>query len=440
MKIAQELYEGVEIEGMGAVGLITYMRTDSLRLSEDALAAAENYIRNKWGEKYLPSGGPRRFKSRSNAQDGHEAIRPTMVDMDPASVKNSLTADQYKLYKLIWERFIACQMAESLQKTTQADINVGGYIFKASGYRVEFDGYTILYVESSDGGEEEKESELPPLEKDMPLKTKEMLPNQHFTQPPARYTEASLIKALEEYGIGRPSTYATTISTITSRGYVKREGKTLFPTELGEVTTKLMEDRFPKIVNVKFTAQMEQNLDTVEEGECGWVELLTEFYGDFDKTLKAAKEEMKGVKIELEEDKTDLICDKCGKPMVVKFGRYGRFIACSGYPDCKNIVKMISKIGVPCPKCGGDVIVKKTKRSREFFGCSNYPNCDFVSWNQPTDQKCPQCGGTLFKKKGKLPKLFCNADGCGFEKEDDTEETVVTQEAASTSPSPVKDE
>ncbi len=440
MKIAQELYEGVEIEGMGAVGLITYMRTDSLRLSEDALAAAENYIRNKWGEKYLPSGGPRRFKSRSNAQDGHEAIRPTMVDMDPASVKNSLTADQYKLYKLIWERFIACQMAESLQKTTQADINVGGYIFKASGYRVEFDGYTILYVESSDGGEEEKESELPPLEKDMPLKTKEMLPNQHFTQPPARYTEASLIKALEEYGIGRPSTYATTISTITSRGYVKREGKTLFPTELGEVTTKLMEDRFPKIVNVKFTAQMEQNLDTVEEGECGWVELLTEFYGDFDKTLKAAKEEMKGVKIELEEDKTDLICDKCGKPMVVKFGRYGRFIACSGYPDCKNIVKMISKIGVPCPKCGGDVIVKKTKRGREFFGCSNYPNCDFVSWNQPTDQKCPQCGGTLFKKKGKLPKLFCNADGCGFEKEDDTEETVVTQEAASTSPSPVKDE
>lgn len=429
MKVAQELYEGVDIQGMGAVGLITYMRTDSLRLSEDALNAAGDFIRTRWGEKYLPAGGPRRFKSRSNAQDGHEAIRPTTVSLEPSAVKASLTADQYKLYKLIWERFIACQMAECVQKTTQADINVGGYLFKASGYRVDFDGYTVLYVESTDNGDEEKESELPPLEKDMPLRIKEMLPNQHFTQPPARYTEASLIKAMEEYGIGRPSTYAATISTITSRGYVKREGKTLFPTELGEVTTKLMEDRFPKIVNVKFTAQMEQNLDTVEEGTYGWVELLTDFYGDFDKTLKAAKEEMKGVKIELEEDKTDLICDKCGKPMVVKFGRYGRFIACSGYPDCKNIVKTVSKIGVACPKCGGDVIVKKTKRGREFYGCSNYPACNFVSWNQPTDQKCPQCGEVLYKKKGKTPKLICTAEGCGYEREDDTGETVITQEA-----------
>ncbi len=429
MKVAQELYEGVDIQGMGAVGLITYMRTDSLRLSEDALKAAEDYIRSTWGEAYLPAGGPRHFKSRSNAQDGHEAIRPTTVTLSPSAVKGSLTSDQYKLYKLIWERFLACQMAECIQKTTQADINVGGYLFKASGYRVDFDGYTVLYVESSDTNEEEKESELPPLEKDMPLRVKEMLPNQHFTQPPARYTEASLIKAMEEYGIGRPSTYAATISTITSRGYVKREGKTLCPTELGEVTTKLMEERFPKIVNVKFTAQMEQNLDTVEEGTCGWVELLTEFYGDFDKTLKSAKEEMKDVKIQLEEDKTDLICDKCGKPMVVKFGRYGRFIACSGYPDCKNIVKMVSKIGVACPKCGNDVIVKKTKRGREFYGCSSYPNCDFVSWYQPTALTCPQCGGTLFKKKGKQPKLFCSAEGCGFEKEDDTEDTVVTQEA-----------
>ena len=432
MKVAQELYEGIEIDGMGAVGLITYMRTDSLRLSEDALSAAETYIKDHWGDSYLPSGGPRHFKSRSNAQDGHEAIRPTTIDLTPAAVKNSLTGDQYKLYKLIWERFIACQMAECIHKTTQADINVGGYIFKASGYRIDFDGYTVLYVESSDSAEEEKESELPSLEKDMPLRVKEMIPNQHFTQPPARYTEASLIKALEEYGIGRPSTYAATISTITSRGYVKRENKSLSPTELGEVTTKLMEERFPKIVNVKFTAQMEQNLDTVEEGTCGWVELLTEFYGDFDKTLKAAKEEMKGVKIELEEDKTDLICEKCGKPMVVKFGRYGRFIACSGYPDCKNIVKMVSKIGVPCPKCSGDVIVKKTKKGREFYGCSQYPSCTFVSWNQPTTERCPQCGEVLFKKKGKIPKLFCAAEGCGYEREDDTEEAVVTQEAVVT--------
>ncbi len=433
MKVAQELYEGIEIEGMGAVGLITYMRTDSLRLSEDALNAAEEFIRNKWGEKYLPAKGHRHFKSRSNAQDGHEAIRPTMVDLEPSHIRASLTSDQFKLYKLIWERFIACQMAECVQKTTQADINAAGYIFKASGYRVDFDGYTVLYVESKDTDDEEKESELPPLEKNMLLRVKEMLPNQHFTQPPPRYTEASLIKALEEYGIGRPSTYAATISTITSRGYVKRESKTLFPTELGEVTTKLMEDRFPKIVNVKFTAQMEQDLDTVEEGQLGWVELLTNFYGDFDKTLKQAKEDMKGVKIELEEDKTDLICDKCGKPMVVKFGRYGKFIACSGYPDCKNIVKMINKIGIPCPKCSGEVIVRQTKKGRNFYGCSNYPNCDFVSWYQPTLEKCPQCGSVLFKKKGKTPKLICTAEGCGFEREDDTEDAVITQEAVSAS-------
>ena len=421
MKVAQELYEGVEIEGLGSVGLITYMRTDSLRLSEDALDAAEKFIREKWGDKYTPKEH-RHFKSRANAQDGHEAIRPTMVDMEPSKVKTSLTNDQFKLYKLIWERFIACQMAECVQKTTQADIAIKDYIFKASGYVVEFDGYTILYVESKDGADDEKESELPPLEKDMLLKVKEMEPNQHFTQPPARYTEASLIKALEEYGIGRPSTYAATISTITSRGYVKRESKTLIPTELGEVSTKLMEERFPKIANVKFTAQMEQNLDTVEDGKYEWVQLLTDFYGDFDKTLKKAKEEMKDVKIQLEEDKTDLICEKCGKPMVVKYGRFGRFIACSGYPDCKNIVKIVNKIGVPCPKCSGDVIARKTKRGREFFGCSNYPDCDFVSWYEPINEKCPQCGAVLFKKKGKKPKFFCNAEGCGFEKEMPEEE------------------
>ncbi len=421
MKVAQELYEGVEVEGMGSVGLITYMRTDSLRLSEDALDAAEKFIRSKWGDKYVPKEH-RRFKSRANAQDGHEAIRPTMIELEPAKVKASLTSDQFKLYKLIWERFIACQMAECIQKTTQADIAVKDYIFKASGYIVGFDGYTVLYVESADGDSGEKESELPPLENGMPLKIKEMKPNQHFTQPPARYTEASLIKALEEYGIGRPSTYAATISTITSRGYVKRESKTLIPTELGEVSTKLMEERFPKIANVKFTAQMEQNLDTVEEGEYEWVQLLTDFYGDFDKTLKKAKEDMKDVKITLEEDKTDLICEKCGKPMVVKYGRFGRFIACSGYPDCKNIVKVVNKIGVPCPKCSGDVIVRNTKKGRQFFGCSNYPNCDFVSWYEPVNEKCPQCGAVLFKKKGKKPKLFCNSEGCGFEKEITEEE------------------
>lgn len=416
MKVAQELYEGIDINGMGAIGLITYMRTDSLRISDDALNAAEDFIRQKWGNKYLPKE-QRRFKSKSNAQDAHEAIRPTTIDLEPASIKNSLSNDQYKLYKLIWERFIACQMAECVQKTTQADIAVKDYIFKASGYKVDFDGYTILYVESQDNTEEEKESELPNLEVNMPVKVKEMIPNQHFTQPPPRYTEASLIKAMEEYGIGRPSTYAATISTITSREYVKREAKTLYPTELGEVSTKLMEEKFPKIVNVKFTAQMEQELDTVEEGQFEWVKLLTDFYGDFSATLKKAKEEMKDIKIELEEDKTDLICDKCGKPMVVKFGKYGKFIACSGYPDCKNIVKIVNKIGVSCPKCDGDVISKKTKKGRIFYGCSNYPNCNFVSWYEPTNSRCPQCQGVLFKKGGKKPKLFCQTEGCGFETE-----------------------
>ena len=442
MKVAQELYEGVDIKGMGAVGLITYMRTDSLRLSEDALAAAESFIRNKWGEKYLPVSGPRRFKSKSNAQDGHEAIRPTSVDLEPSAVRQRLTNDQYKLYKLIWERFIACQMAECIQKTTQADISAGNYIFKASGYRVDFDGYTVLYVESKDNDDSEKESELPALEKGMLLRVKEMVPNQHFTQPPARYTEASLIKALEEYGIGRPSTYAATISTITSRGYVKRESKTLYPTELGEVTTKLMEERFPKIVNVKFTAQMESDLDTVEDGKYPWVQLLTDFYGDFNETLKQAKKDMDGIKIELEEDKTDLVCDKCGKPMVVKYGRFGKFIACSGYPECKNIVKMVDKLkDVSCPKCGGDVIVRKTKRGRYFYGCSNYPNCNFISWYEPTNSKCPQCGEILFKKKGKQSKLFCNTDGCGYSADDDTEETEIISVAVSIAKSePEKEE
>ena len=414
MRIAQELYEGVEIEGMGAVGLITYMRTDSLRLSDDALNGARDYIQQRWGDKYLPSE-PRKYKSRSNAQDGHEAIRPTTIELSPDKVKDSLTPEQYKLYKIIWERFIACQMSDCIHKTTSAEILAGNYIFKASGYRVDFDGFTVLYVESKDT-DEESEQELPPLKEGMELRVKTISPNQHFTQPPARYTEASLIKALEEYGIGRPSTYAATISTITSREYVKRESKTLIPTELGEVITKLMKERFPKIVNVKFTAQMESDLDTVEEGKCKWQDLLADFYGDFDKTLKKANEEMKDVKIELEQDKTDITCELCGRQMVVKFGRYGKFIACPGWPECKNIKKFVVKAGVHCPKCGGDVIVKKTKRGRVFYGCENYPECDFVSWYMPSEEKCPNCGAVIYKKAGKKPTLFCQAEGCGFSK------------------------
>lgn len=414
MKVAQELYEGVEIPQLGAVGLITYMRTDSLRISNDAIAEVTEYIKGRWGEKYLPKQ-PRVFKSKSNAQDGHEAIRPTMPSLEPDKIKSSLTNDQYKLYKLIWERFTACQMAECVQKTTSADIQGGKYIFKASGYRVDFDGFTTLYVESQDSAEE-KQKELPPLEKGMIVKPKEIIPNQHFTQPPARFTEASLIKTLEENGIGRPSTYAATISTITSRGYVKREGKTLFPTELGEVSTDLMLKHFPKIVNVKFTAQMEENLDKVEHGEQQWVQLLDDFYGDFNETLKKAKEKTKDMKIKLTEEETDIVCELCGRKMVVKMGRYGKFIACPGYPECKNVKNFVESIGVACPKCGGDVIIKKSRRGRVFYGCNNYPECDFVSWTEPSNEKCPQCGQILYKKRGKVPKLYCATEGCGFSK------------------------
>ncbi len=420
MKVAQELYEGVEIQGMGATGLITYMRTDSLRISNVAIEEATKYIASEYGDEYLPPK-PRFFKSRSNAQDGHEAIRPSMPSLAPDKIKDSLTSDQYKLYKLIWNRFTASQMADCIQKTTQADIEANGYTFKASGYYVDFPGFTTLYVEGKDE-EEEKSSQLPPLEKNMPVRCKELKKNQHFTQPPARYTEASLIKALEEYGIGRPSTYAATITTITGREYVKREAKSLVPTELGEAVTKLMKERFPNIVNVKFTAGMEEDLDKVEHGDEEWVELLDNFYDDFNETLKKAKAEMEGVKIQLKEDETDIICEKCGRKMVVKVGRYGKFIACPGYPECKNIIKYVEKTGVTCPKCGGDVIVKHTKSKRIFYGCSNYPECDFVSWNEPVNERCPQCGEILFKKKGKKPVLFCAKEGCGFTKTMTTEE------------------
>ncbi|MBQ2094170.1 MAG: type I DNA topoisomerase, partial [Ruminococcus sp.] len=368
MKVAQELYEGVDIEGMGATGLITYMRTDSLRISNVAIDEVTKYIEQAYGSEYLPAK-PRFFKSRKNAQDGHEAIRPSMPSLEPDKIKSSLTLDQYKLYKLIWSRFTASQMAECVQKTTQADIEANGYTFKASGYYVSFPGFTALYVEGKDEAEE-KSSQLPELEKGMPVRLKELKKNQHFTQPPARYTEASLIKTLEEYGIGRPSTYAATITTLTSREYVKREAKTLVPTELGEVITKLLKERFPNIVNVKFTAEMEEELDSVENGDVNWDELLAEFYSDFEQTLKDAKAEMEGVKLKLKEDETDIVCEKCGRKMVVKVGRYGKFIACPGYPDCKNIKKYVETTGTVCPKCGGDIIVKHTKTKRIFYGCS----------------------------------------------------------------------
>ncbi|MCH5353354.1 MAG: type I DNA topoisomerase [Acutalibacter sp.] len=412
MKAAQELYEGVEIKGQGSMGLITYMRTDSLRISEDAIRDAAAYIKERWGEKYLPAQ-PRRFKSRANAQDGHEAIRPATISITPDMVKGSLTGDQYKLYKLIWERFIACQMANCVQNTTQATINAGKYIFKASGFNVAFDGFTVLYEESSE--EEEKAGkDLPALKVGMTLKVKDLKGNQHFTQPPPRYTEASLIKTLEENGIGRPSTYAATISTITSREYVARDGKAFKPTELGEVITKLMKERFPEIVNVKFTAKVEDELDAVQRGDEPWVETLSRFYEGFDKSVQKAKKEMDGVKIHLKEDETDEVCEKCGRPMVIKVGRYGKFMACSGYPECKNVKKIINDTGAECPKCGGKIIQRKSKRGRVFYGCSEYPKCDFVSWDPPSKEKCPVCGKTLLQKKGKDKTLYCVTEGCSF--------------------------
>ncbi len=412
MRAAQELYEGVEIEDQGAVGLITYMRTDSLRISEDAVRDAAEFIEGRWGGKYLPPK-PRHFKSRAGAQDGHEAIRPSTISLTPERVKDSLTSDQYKLYKLIWERFISSQMANCVLNTTQANILAGKYIFKASGFNVAFDGFTALYEESRD--EDEKAGkDLPPLEEGMKLKVRDLSGNQHFTQPPPRYTEASLIKTLEENGIGRPSTYAATISTITMREYVTREGKAFRPTELGEVITQLMKEQFPKIVNVKFTAQVENDLDAVQRGDEQWVDTLQTFYDDFDKTVQKAKKAMDGVKIHLKEDETDEICDKCGRPMVVKHGRFGKFIACSGYPECQNIKKIVKDTGAECPKCGGKIIERKSKKGRVFYGCDRYPDCDFVSWDPPTKEKCPVCGKTLLQKKTKDKRIYCATQGCTY--------------------------
>ena len=416
MKIAQELYEGIELGDKGAMGLITYMRTDSLRVSEDAIDEVISYIKESFGDKYLPSK-KRYFKTKKNAQDGHEAIRPTMASLAPEEVKDYLSKDQYKLYKLIWERFTASQMADSILELTQVDIEAGDYIFKSSGHVVKFDGFTTLYQEAKEN--EEKDKELPPLEKGMLLSLKDIAKNQHFTQPPPRYTEASLIKALEEYGIGRPSTYAATISTITSREYVVRDGKALKPTELGEVSTNIMKERFPKIVNVKFTAQMEEDLDKIEDGNTDWVDTLEDFYSGFSKDLDKAKEQMQGVKISLKEDQTDIVCEKCGRNMVVKFGRFGKFLACPGYPECKNTKKFVNETGAECPKCGGKVVLKRSKKGRTFYGCNNYPECDFVSWDEPSKEKCPKCGKTLLIKKGKNKKLYCITENCGYEKNEE---------------------
>lgn len=415
MKAAQELYEGVDITGIGAVGLITYMRTDSLRISDEAKAAAAQYIETVYGKEYLPPE-PRVYKTKNNAQDAHEAIRPSMVELTPARVKENLTSDQFRLYKLIWERFIASQMANALLDTVSVDISANNCTFRASGYSVKFDGFMVLYVESADTAEESKKV-LPPLEVDDKLKLKSIGGNQHFSQPPARYTEASLIKALEENGIGRPSTYAPTITTIINRLYVEHEGKQLKPTNLGEAITQLMQEHFEKIVDAKFTAQMEADLDEVEHGKKEWVSALHEFYDDFAKTLEEAETAMEGKRVKVPDEETDVVCELCGRNMVVKYSRFGKFLACPGFPECKNTKKIVQETEGNCPMCGKKMLLKKSKKGRSFYGCEGYPECSFMTWNVPSEEKCPQCGSSLFIKGGKSGKLICEKPDCGYERE-----------------------
>lgn len=420
MKAAQELYEGVEVADMGAVGLITYMRTDSLRISDEALTEVTQFIETTYGKEYLPPA-TRVFKSKKNSQDAHECVRPTMPSLTPDKVKASLTGDQFKLYKLIWERFVACQMAGALLDAVSAKIAVGDYMFTSSGFTVKFDGFTKLYEVAREEGEENEDGPsgaLPEMKKGDVLGVKELTPNQHFTQPPARYTEASLIKTLEENGIGRPSTYAPTISTILSRNYVEREAKSLKPTALGEVTTKLMEEQFHDIVDEDFTANMESQLDEIEEGKTDWVKILDGFYSGFATTLETAEKNMEGTRVKVPDEETDVVCDLCGKNMVIKVGRFGKFLACPGFPECRNTKKIVQETGGLCPVCGKKVLAKKSKNGKGYFGCEGFPDCTFMTWDKPLADPCPKCGTTLFKKAGRGGKIHCLKEGCGYIKED----------------------
>lgn len=409
MRIAQQLYEGVDVPGAGTTGLITYMRTDSLRISEEARAAAYKYITGRYGKEYLPEK-PRYFKTKSGAQDAHEAIRPTSVSFTPESVKDALTAEQYKLYKLIWERFIASLMEVCVQNTVNADITAGDYLFKASGYSVKFDGFTVLYEEGKDDDSAEGGA-LPEMKTGDKLKLKELTPNQHFTQPPARYTEPTLIKALDENGIGRPSTYAPILSNILGRDYIEREKKSLKPTNLGMVVSDLMVEYFDKIVDVKFTAGLEKQLDEIGAGKRGWVDTIKDFYKDFDKLYKKAEESLEGKRVKVPDEETDVICDKCGRKMVVKSGRFGKFLACPGYPECKNTKPMPEdEVKQPCPKCGGKLVKKTSKKGKKFYGCSNYPECDFAAPGIPTGEKCPECGSFIIS--GIRGRKYCMNSEC----------------------------
>ena len=409
MRIAQQLYEGVDIPGIGTVGLITYMRTDSLRISEEARAAANSFIANTYGSNYLPKS-PRYFKTKNGAQDAHEAIRPTNISLTPSSISGALSTEQYKLYKLIWERFIASLMAACVQNTVAANITCGDYLFKASGNTVKFDGFTVLYEEGKDD-DEAAETALPEMNIGDVLKLKELTPNQHFTQPPARYTEPTLIKALDENGIGRPSTYAPIMSNILQRDYIEREKKSLKPTKLGMVVVDLITEYFKRIVDVKFTAGLEVQLDKIGIGELNWIDTIEDFYKDFDALYKKAESSLDGKRVKVPDVESDVVCEKCGRTMVIKSGRFGKFLACPGYPSCKNTKPVPEdEVKEPCPKCGAKLVKRISKKGKKFFGCSNYPKCDFASPGVPTGEVCKECGSYIIK--GLRGRKYCMNSEC----------------------------
>ena len=415
MAVAQELYEGVELEGLGLTGLITYMRTDSLRIADEALASARSFISGRFGSDFQPAKA-RTFSTKKNAQDAHEAIRPANPQLEPEGLRRSLTPDQYKLYKLIWSRFIACQMADAVLDTMSADIGCGGWMFRATGQSVAFPGFLALYEESTD--DLNTNSEEPPLPKlqagDRPAFRK-VDPKQHFTQPPARYTEASLIKAMEEKGVGRPSTYAPTISVVLDREYVVKEGRSLRPTNLGEVVTDLMIDKFQDIVDVQFTSSMESKLDLVESGEQDYRQILDRFYQDFSAELAQAEIDLDKKRIKVPDEESEEVCELCGKKMVIKNGRFGKFLACPGYPECKNTKPITQDTGVTCPKCGSRLLKKKSKSGYYYYGCERNPECDFMTWDSPTKKVCPECGGVVYRHYTKEDKRYlCHKPDCGW--------------------------
>ena len=414
MRIAQQLYEGVDIKGQGTVGIITYLRTDSVRISEEADAAARTFVEETYGDSYV-SAGETGKKSNAKIQDAHEAIRPTDINRIPSEIKESLSRDQFRLYQLIWKRFAASRMANAVYETTTVNIGVGDYRFRVSTSKVAFDGFMAVYTEADDE-KAEKQVLLKSLDKDTKLSLVDYDPKQHFTQPPAHYTEASLVKTLEELGIGRPSTYSPTITTIIARRYITKENKNLYVTEIGEVVNSIMKESFPTIVDEHFTANMESLLDGVAEGKIPWKTVVANFYPDLEKAVQAAEEELE--KITIEDEVTDEICEVCGRNMVIKYGPYGKFLACPGFPECRNTKPYYEKIGVACPKCGKDVVIKMTKKGRRYYGCIDYPECDFMSWGRPVDKKCPCCGGYMVEKGN---KLACADEHCGYTEQKEKE-------------------